>query len=438
MDAPWVRLVVVVALIAVNALFVAMEFSLVAADRVTIEREAATGSRRAGRAAKVLSQLSFHLSGAQLGITVCSLLLGALAEPAAAELLEPLLAPLGGVGRGISVVIALLVVTASQMVLGELVPKAVAIARARETTLRLTPFIAAYGFVLGPLIRLLNASADAAVRRLGIEPKGELSTSRTLDEFRVIIETAADEGELDEEARGLLERSLRFGDKTAATVLVPRNRVTALPVTASLVDLANASLRTGFSRFPVYASGLDDIVGVVHIKQTFGHPFTTRATKLLSEVMDEPLVIPESRDLGSLLAEMGVTGQHLAVVVDEYGGTAGILTAEDVLEEIVGTIDDEHDPRTPRLVERDGDDFLLPGLLHADEVADACGFDLPEGDYETLAGFLLERFDRIPAVGDSCTARSWRFTIEEMEGLRIGTVRVTRPEPTPVLDEGEW
>lgn len=136
---------------------------------------------------------------------------------------------------------------------------------------------------------------------------------------------------------------------------------------------------------------------------------------------------------------MGVTGQHLAVVVDEYGGTAGILTAEDVLEEIVGTIDDEHDPRTPRLVERDGADYLLPGLLHADEVGDACGFDLPDGDYETLAGFLLERFDRIPVVGDSCTARSWRFTIEEMESLRIVTVRVTRPEPDPsAVDEGEW
>lgn len=429
------RLAAVALLIGVNAVLVACEFATVAADGARIEREAEEGSRRAGRARRVLSRLSYYLSGTQLGITAIALLLGFLAEPAIATAIEPLLEPLFGASssatRSVSIVLALVLATVAQMVLGELIPKALAIARAHRVVLRLSPLILAYGAVLGPVIRVMNGVADSVVRRFGIEPRETLGTSRSLDEFLVVIEGAADEGAIDAESRQLLERSIRFGDKTAAVALVPRPDVTALPASATLAELAEASVRTGYSRFPLFGRDLDDIVGVVHVKRLFGVPYEQRATVPVTAVMDRPFVVPESRDLDSLLLEMGATGHHLAVVADEYGGTAGIITAEDVIEEIVGNIDDEHDPRREPPVTRDGADYLLSGALHRDEVEEACGFELPEDDYETLAGFLLERFGRLPAVGDTWEEEGWRFAVERLDRRRIARVRVTPPGGGP-------
>jgi magnesium and cobalt exporter, CNNM family len=425
------RLSAVALLIGVNALLVACEFATVAADGARVEREADAGGRSAGRARRVLARLSYYLSGTQLGITAIALLLGFLAEPAIATAIQPLLEPIFGessaAARNVSIVLALILATVAQMVLGELIPKAVAIARAHRLVLKLSPLILAYGALLGPVIRVMNGVADAVVRLFGVEPREALGTSRTLDEFLVVIEGAADEGAIDDVSRQLLERSIRFGDKTAAAALVPRVDVTALPSTATLQDLAEASVRTGFSRFPLYRRDLDDIVGVVHVKRLFGVPYEQRATVPVTAVMDEPFVVPESRDLDSLLLEMGSRGSHLAVVADEYGDIAGIITAEDVIEEIVGTIDDEHDPRLEPQVARDGDDYLLSGTLHPDEVEEACGFEVPEGDYETLAGFLLERFARFPAVGATWEEDGWRFVVEGLERRRISRVRVTPP-----------
>jgi CBS domain containing-hemolysin-like protein len=422
------RLTAIALLIAGNALFVAVEFALVVADRTRIERAAVEGNRAAARAATVLQRLSFHLSGAQLGITTVSLLLGFLAEPAVSEVLRPVLNPvLGSAGRGGSLALALALTTVSQMVLGELVPKAVAIARADRLALRLAPFVMAYGTIVGPVVRVMNDLANRTVRRLGIEPREGLGTSRTLDEILVVIDSAAEVGEIDPQARELLERSIRFQRKTAADALIPRVDVVALPSSATLTDLANTSIRTGFSRFPVYEEVLDEVRGVVHVKRIFTVPYELRATTLVTAIMDEPFVVPETKDLDSLLVEMGRTGQHLAVVVDEYGGVAGIITAEDVLEEIVGTIDDEHDPRTPSLVGRDGDDYLLAGTLHPDEVEEATSLELPEGDYETLAGFLLDRFGRLPAEGDEVAHRGWRFVVDRLDRRRIARIRAIPP-----------
>jgi CBS domain containing-hemolysin-like protein len=432
------RLAAVALLISGNAFFVAVEFSLVAADRTRIEREADQGSRAAARAAAVLRRLSFHLSGAQLGITTVSLLLGFLAEPAVSRVLRPVLDPvLGSASRGVSVVLALASATVTQMVLGELVPKAVAIARADRLVLRLAPFALAYAAVVGPVVRVMNGLADRTVRRLGIEPREGLGTSRTLDEILVVIDSAAEVGEIDPRAREMLERSIRFQRKTAAEALIPRVDVVALPTSATLTDLAATSIRTGYSRFPVYEGDLDDVRGVVHVKQIFAVPFEERARTPVTSVMDPPFVVPETKDLDSLLVEMGTTGHHLAIVVDEYGGVAGIITAEDVLEEIVGTIDDEHDPRTPPLVARDGEDYLLAGTLHPDEVEQATGLELPEGEYETLAGFLLDRFGRLPAAGDEVTHRGWRFVVDRLDRRRVSRVRAIPPPAVGPADEAQ-
>ena len=422
-------------LIGVNGVLVACEFAAVAADGARVEREADGGSRPASRARRVLSRLSYYLSGTQLGITAIALLLGFLAEPAIATVIEPLIEPFFGESssatRNVSIVVALILATVAQMVLGELIPKAVAIARAHRVVLRLSPLILAYGAVLGPVIRVMNRVADGVVRRLGVEPRETLGPSRPLDAFLLVIEGAADEGAIDDVSRQLLERSIRFGGTTAAAALVPRLDVTALPASATLAELAEASVRTGYSRFPLYGRDLDDIVGVVHVKRLFGVPYEQRATVPVTEVMDEAFVVPESRDLDSLLLEMGATGSHLAVVADEYGGTAGIITAEDVIEEIVGTIDDEHDLRREPPVARDGEDYLLSGTLHRDEVEEACGFELPEDDYETLAGFLLDRFGRLPAPGDTWREDGWRFVVERLDRHRIARVRVTPPGDAP-------
>jgi CBS domain containing-hemolysin-like protein len=432
------RLALVGVLILANGYFVAVEFSLVAADRNRIDAEAEAGGRRVRLAAGVLSRLSFHLSGAQLGITVTSLLLGFLAEPAVAGALEPALEPLlGERTHGPSIALALVLATVFQMIVGELIPKSLALARAHRTVILVAPLVRMYGIVAGPLVRALNGLANSTLRRFGIEPREELATTRTLDELMIVISAAADEGELDTEARQLLERSIRFGEKTAADVIVPRHAVEALHDHDTVADLVAATARTGFSRFPVMGRNLDDIVGTVHVRRVFEVDPTAREATPLASLVEDAFVVPESRDLDHLLVEMAASGRQLAIVVDEYGGTAGILTVEDVLESIVGAIDDEHDHRRAPEVGRRAGCYEIAGSIHVDEMPEACGLTLPEGEYETLAGFLLDRFGHIPAVGEAVEYKHWRLEVAELDRLRISQVVVTPPPPASEDPDGE-
>lgn len=409
-------------------MFVAAEFALVAADRTKIERRVEEGSRSARWARQLLRRLSLHLSGAQLGITIASLVLGFLAEPTIAALLEPVIEPLAGerATHGIAIAVALVIATFFEMVLGELVPKNVAIAKPEATTLALAPFLRAYGFVFGPVIKVLNGAANRAVRKLGIEPTEELSTVRTLPELARVIEASAQEGTIGGSASRLLARSIRFTRKTAADVLVPRVEVKAISRDATVRELAQLAAETGHSRFPVMGADLDDIVGVVHVHRIHALPIEERDTTPVSALMTEVTVVPESRELQPLLVDMRGRRQHLAVVVDEYGGTAGIVTLEDIVEEIVGEIDDEYDILTPRLtpVPAPSGGVLVPGALHPDEVRDATGFDMPDGDYETLAGFVLDRLGHVPEVGETIEYGGWELEVTEMDRRRIATVLI--------------
>jgi len=423
-------LLAIAVLIGVTGVFVAAEFGLVAADRNRITSLAAAGSRRARLVRGLLAKLSFQLSGAQLGITVTSLLLGFLAEPVLAELIQPLLEPWLGerLVRGVSIAIALALATVFQMVLGELIPKTVAIAKPETTVLWLAPFLQFYATVFGPIIRVLNGAANWTVRRLGIEPREELEAVRSLPELARLLEASVEEGTIGDSASTLFTRSVRFADKTAADALVPRGSVSALAVDDQVAELVALAGRTGFSRFPVFGADLDDIVGVVLVKSVHSLPPDVRATTPVRDLMGEIMAVPETRSLQGLLADMRNSRNHLAVVVDEYGGTAGIITLEDVVEEIVGEIDDEYDPRQPRLTEvpRGVGPWLIPATLHPDEVIDATGFEVPEGEYETLAGFVLDQLGRIPVPGDEFTYGHHRLEVEEMDGLRVATVRLTR------------
>jgi len=403
----------------------------VAIDRDRVDADAAAGSRRANATSAALRRLSFNLSGAQLGITVTSLVVGFIAEPTIASALEPVVRPVVGASRasGTAIVVALVLATVATMVVGELVPKSIAIAKPRPTAYALAPPMLVITRVLGPLIRFLNGAANWTVRRLGIEPKEELTSVRSLEELELLIRSSGEEGTLEPEALTLLTRSIRFGEKDAADALIPRRSVVTLSIDDVVSTLAERAVQTGHSRFPVVGADLDDVRGVVHVKDVYGVPYEDRDTQLVERLMAPVFVVPETRDLADLLADLRRVGSHLAIVVDEHGGTAGIITLEDILEEIVGEIDDEHDRPTPRLtrVQRPGE-WLLDGTLHRDEVFDACGFAMPDGDYETLAGFVLASLGRIPAVGEAFRHDGWRVEVVELDARRVATVRIRHAE----------
>ena len=405
-----------------------------AVDRDRVDLDAKAGGRRARATAAALRRLSFNLSGAQLGITVASLVIGFIAEPTIAHAIEPLVERVVGEDRadGTAIVIALVLATLVTMVVGELVPKSIAIARPRPTAYALAPPMVVVTRLIGPLIRFLNGAANWTVRRLGIEPQEELTSVRSLEELELLIRASGEEGTLEPEALTLLTRSIRFGEKDAASALVPRRSVQSVSVDDPVARLAERAVATGHSRFPVVGADLDDVRGVVHVKDVYAVPYEERGARSVETIMTPPFVIPETRDLTDLLADLRGVGIHLAVVVDEHGGTAGIITLEDVLEEIVGEIDDEHDRPTPRLtrVQRAGE-WLLDGTLHRDEVFDACGFVVPDGDYETLAGFVLASLGRIPEEGAGFDHDGWRVQVVQRDGHRVATVRLRRAGSAP-------
>ena len=407
-------------------------------DRSRVSRHAASGRGAARRTERLLERLSFHLSGAQLGITATSLVLGFIAEPALAVLLEPAVGAVVGDDRSaaVSIVFALVLATTLQMVMGELVPKSLAITHPLATAYGLSAPMRIYGLLSAPVVRALNGAANWTVRRLGIEPQEELRSVRSLNELDLLFRSSGEEGTIDEESLALLTRAVRFTEKTAVDALVPRTEVIGLPVDDTVADLTARAVKTGHSRFPIYDGDLDQIVGVGHVKDAFGVDFGDRATTPVQSVSSDVLVVPESLDLSSLLAMLQDHAAHLAVVADEYGGTAGIITIEDVVEEIVGEIDDEHDRPGPTLtrVQRPGV-WDLAGGLHADELFDACGLEIPDGPYETLAGFLLDGLGRIPVEGDRLRHDGWVLQVVSMDGFRVVTVRVIAPpEDVPHQD----
>jgi len=399
----------------------------VATDRSRLEVRAADGSRGARVALSLHRRLSYHLSGAQLGLTVVSLLLGFVAEPTIAQAIEPALDGFMGdrTARAVSVAIALALATFLSMVLGELVPKNVVLARPDAAAVRLARPLRIFSVALHPVIVLSNGTADRILRMFGVEPVEEVGAAKTIEDLAQLVRSSGQEGTLAGERAALLDRSIRFGEKMVADALVPRVQVEALPADALLTDLVAASTRTGHSRFPVFEEDLDDVVGVVHVKDVLRVPAADRATTRVDELMAEPIAVPETRSLERLFADLRQTGRQLAIVVDEHGGLAGIVTLEDLIEEIVGEIDDEYDPVTTTVrFDEASESWELAGTLHPDEVRAACGYDIPDGEYDTLAGFVLDRLGHIPHAGEVITEDGWRFEVTAMDRHRIASVLV--------------
>ena len=412
-----------------NAFFVAAEFSLVTVDRATIEKQAQAGDKAARTVRRALRELSFQLSGAQLGITLAALLTGYLAEPALSRLLRPLL----GDHRALIYAVSLAIATLFSMLFGELVPKNAALARPMPLARATARPQRAFSTVFGWLIRALNGSANFVVRRFGVQPQEELASARSPEELGLLAAISARAGALPEDTAMLLQRTIRFGDKRAAEAMTPRVDVAALPAGTTVAQLLISARDTGHSRFPVYETTVDLITGVVDVIAGLGVPPAKRETTTVASIAREPVFVPESLDLDGVLAELQSAGVELAVVVDEYGGTDGVVTVEDLAEELVGEIADEYDvePAAFEITAPGADrNVLVEGVLREDELAEATGFRLPEGPYETLAGFLMARLGHIPVVGETVEEHGWEFTVVEVDRRRVEQVRVAIPERT--------
>lgn len=419
------------ALTAGTFVFVAAEFALTTLERSTVDAHVQqVGDRRARQVQQARSTLSFQLSGAQVGITITTLLTGYVAQPAIAGLIRSSLHTVGlpaGASDVVSLGIGLALATALSLVFGELVPQNLAISRPLQTARQVAGVLNTFSLAFRWLTSALNGTANWIVRRLGLEPAEDLRSARSPQELGALVRSSAQHGTLDQGTATLLDRSLRFGERTAEELMTPRVRVEALRADEPVLALVDVARRTGFSRFPVYGSDLDDVRGVVHVKQAFAVPAGQRAVSLVGALASQVPTVPSSLDGDALLDRLRGQGLQVAIVVDEYGGTAGIVTLEDLVEEIVGDVRDEHDPEEVSQVQPlDEQSWIISGLLRADEVADAVGFVMPEGDYETVAGLVLERLGRIPDVGDEVELDGWRLTVTRMDRRRIADLRLTR------------
>jgi CBS domain containing-hemolysin-like protein len=440
-------LLVSLALVVACGAFVAAEFSFVTVDRSTVDRAAEAGDSSARGVQSALQSLSTQLSGAQLGITLTNLLIGFLAEPAIAELIDGPLEDIGvpsGAVHGVAVAIGLSLSTAVTMVLGELVPQNLAVAVPLRTAKAVQGFMRAFTRVNRPVITLFNASANAVLRRLGIEPQEELASARSPEELMSLVGRSAEQGTLAPDTATLLQRSLAFGDRRADEIMTPRTRMVAMRATDAVIKVIEDARSTGFSRFPVLGQRADDVVGIVHVKHAVRIPPDRRDEVPVAEVMVPPIVVPSSVELDPLLDTLREGGLQMAVVVDEFGGVDGVVTLEDVVEEIVGEVRDEHDRRDEAISQEADNRWLLSGLLRPDEVAEATGILLPEseeGDYETLAGLVTERLGRVPRVGDAVelearddegARRHARLSVRRMDALRVDRLRL---EAGPAIQE---
>jgi CBS domain containing-hemolysin-like protein len=431
----WLMFAAGVVLTIGTGLFVASEFALVNLDRGDLEAREGRGERHLGVIIGALRVTSTHLSSAQLGITITTLLTGYTMEPAISSLLGSPLRAAGvpdGAVAPIGTVAGVLIATLLSMILGELVPKNVALSIPRATAKVVIPFQVAFTTVFRPAVLLLNSTANAILRMLGVEPKEELSGARTADELSSLVRRSAQEGVLDRDTATLLTRTLNFSEHSAADVMTPRPRIASLERSDSAADVLELARRTGYSRFPVTDGGLDDIVGLVHIKQAVSVPRERRAAVPVGALETDALRVPETMGLDTLLEELRGRGYQMAVVVDEYGGTAGVATLEDLVEELVGDLVDEHD-RTRAGVVRGATSVAFPGSLRPDELLDQAGVEVQEeGPYETVAGFILSELGRMAVVGDEVAIPAGTLRVVRMDGRRIDRIRFTPdPDPTP-------
>jgi len=424
----WIMLGIGLVLTVGTGFFVASEFALVNLDRNDLEARQARGEKRLTSTIRALKITSTHLSGAQLGITLTTLLTGYTFEPAISSMLRGPLLAVGvpqGIVPGVGAVVGIFIATIFSMVIGELVPKNFALALPLATAKVVVPFQTLFTTVFKPVILLFNNTANRIIRSFGIEPKEELSGARSAEELSSLVRRSAMEGVLDADHAVLLHRTLRFSEHSAADVMTPRVRMTAVNADDTAEEIVALASTTGYSRFPVIGEDRDDVLGVLHVKQAFAVALADRARVVASELMIEPLRVPESMGVDSLLVVLRKQGLQVAIVSDEHGGTAGIVTLEDLVEEIVGELEDEHD-RARTGVVRTGLSITFDASLRPDELLDRTGIAVPDGEeYDTLAGFVTDQLDRIPELGDEVEIDGGTLRVERVLGTHVERIRFT-------------
>ncbi|NUV82573.1 hemolysin family protein [Streptomyces sp. CAI-155] len=440
MIAALLGLLAVFVLTAGTGYFVAQEFAYVSADRLTLSREAAAGDKRAARAVKVLERLSFMLSGAQLGITVTGLVVGFLAEPSVSALLRPALDGVGlpdGAVSAVSVILSFVLATVIQMVLGELAPKNLALAVPERLAKSLATSTLIYLRIVGPVIHVFDSAANRLLRRIGIEPVEELHHGATLEELGHLIGESHEQGELPAATAELVDHALDFSERNLGEVMVVRADVTFVRRDAMALEAVELIARHGHSNYPVLGDHPDDPAGVLGVRELMGLPAAELGRTTARELARRPLLLPEIMKLPAAVAQMRERDDEFAVVLDEHGGLAGIVTYEDIAEELVGEIADESDT-VAELAVADGSGWIVDAGRRLDEIEESTGIVLPEeGDYDTLAGLIIDRLGRFPTVGDRLTVADVRIEVRTLDRHVAEYVRIEHTEPAQPTEQAE-
>lgn len=434
-------------LVVLCGIFVAAEFSLITVNRQTVERHAAHGDKQAKGVLLALTSLSTQLSGAQVGITLTSLAIGFLAEPTIARLLDSPLGSLGLEGSALTItatVLAIVIATVVTMIFGELLPKNLAIALPLATARRVQGTQRLFTNVAHGPIEFLNDNANFILKRFGVEAQEELASARSADELASLVRRSAQNGTLPQETARMLERSLAFGELTALDVMTSRVRVKTVNLDEPVSAIIAMARRTGFSRFPVVKNGLDEVVGTVHIKKAVSIPEKERDTTPISQIMQAPVIVPSSIELDPLLKRLRKGGLQMAIIIDEFGGADGIVTIEDLIEELVGEVYDEHDRSRTLIRKRTDGGWLVSGLLRPDEVGQELGIFLPEDrEYETIGGLTIDVLEKVPKVGETAVIPAIDrdanelhvlLTVERMDGRRVDRLRLQIEPKVDLID----
>jgi putative hemolysin len=429
------ELLAVAGLLLLNAFFVAAEYGLVTARRTRITELRDQGDNRARLVLRITANPPRFIAAMQLGVTLTSLAIGALGEPVFSHVFEPIPATI------ISFVLAFLVITYLHVVIGELVPKGIALGHAESTALIVSRPVSWFFVLMGPLIWVLEHSSDAVLRLLGLEPPGEERSALSEAELKMLLDRSTESGELEQQEQEMLYKVFDFADKEVSEVMVPRPDVVALSIELPPEEALAAVIDSPYTRYPVYRENLDNVVGILHVRDLFSALVDRGiANVVIEEIVRDAYIVPETKDLAAMLTEFRRTNQHMAIVVDEYGAMQGIVTLEDLLEEIVGEIEDEFDLPDESIERVDDDTIRIAGTFPIDDFNEQFGTELTDEDYHTVGGFVFGLLGRAPEAGDSIDFDGMRFDVLEVEGSRILKLAVTfmeRPDRREPVPEGE-
>jgi putative hemolysin len=423
----------VAGLILLNAFFVAAEYGLVTARRTRIIELHHQGNRKARDVLRITGDPPRFIAAMQLGVTLTSLGIGAVGEAVLARKFEDWLATI------LAVILAYLILTYVHVVIGELVPKSIALAHSEGVALWVAVPVRLFFTVMRPLVWFLQRSTEQVTRLFGVDPPGAEGVVHSEAELKLLVSSATEHGELEEQEQEMLYKVFDFADKEVADVMVPRPEVVAISIDLPPEEALRAMIDSPYTRYPVYRESLDHVVGILHVRDLFVAMYERGIAAVdLPALTRPPFVVPETKDLAALLAEFRKTNQHMAIVTDEYGGMEGIVTLEDLLEEIVGEIEDEFDLPDESVEQIDDDTVRIDGTFPIDDFNERFGTGIPVEDYHTIAGFVFGQLGRAPGVGDDVAWDGLRFDVLEVEGSRIGKIAITferRPEQPAADDE---